>query len=67
MWCPRCNQGYVRKVRIRETGEVVHICEECDALWSAGKEVSASNFVDFSQYVQPLGLKGVWREVEVVE
>ncbi len=68
MLCPRCDeQGRVLKVRISASGEVAHLCEECDALWPDGVAVTKADFVDFSTYVKPLGLRGVWNEVVVLD
>ncbi len=63
MWCPRCDQGNVVKVRINKTGEVVHICEECEALWQTDVKVAPTGFVDFMTYVTPFGLEGNWSEL----
>lgn len=64
MWCPRCDQGKVWRVQIIKTGEVVHVCEECEALWPGQAEVSATGFIDFKTYVTPDGLKGAWSELK---
>lgn len=64
MICPRCNQDQVIKAVIKATGEIVHICPECDALWPYGSEIRASNFTDFSIYVKPKGLNGLWSELQ---
>lgn len=46
MLCPRCDQqGKVELVVIKKTGERVHLCDECDALWKEDDEVTKSNFV----------------------
>lgn len=67
MLCPRCDQqGTVFTVRINSTGELVNLCDECDALWPSGKPVRAADFVDFSTYVRPIGLKGHWTEITVL-
>ena len=63
MWCPRCDQGDVKKVRINATGEVAHVCDECEALWPIGVDVSSTGFVDFATYVKPSGLNGLWSEL----
>jgi hypothetical protein len=68
MKCPRCDQqGDVVVVVIKKTGERVHLCDQCDALWREGNEVTKANFVDFSTYVEQFGLHGTWQEVEVIE
>ncbi len=67
MLCPRCDgQGTVHEVRIRLNGEIARLCDECEALWREGTEVSASSVVDFSTYVRPLGLRGLFEEVEIL-
>ncbi len=63
MWCPRCDQGEVMKARIEKTGEIVHICEECEALWPSDVDVDAAGFVDFKTYVTKFGLEGTWSEI----
>lgn len=67
MLCPRCDQqGTVHTVRINTTGEIVHLCDECDALWPSGVGVTATGFLDFSTYVARFGLRGVWQEVTIL-
>ncbi len=67
MVCPRCDgQGRVVDVRILATHEHVRLCDECDAMWPDGTDLSITNFVDFTTYVKPLGLQGLWSEIEVV-
>ncbi len=65
MWCPRCDQGNIVKATILKNGEQIRICEECDAMWKAGDEVSDETFTDYSSYVEPLGLKGLWTELAI--
>ncbi len=67
MWCPRCDQGDVNKVRVNKTGEIVHVCEECEALWPSGIDVASTGFIDFKTYVTPLGLEGLWSELTELE
>ncbi len=63
MQCPRCGQGEVVRAKITATGEVVHICQECDALWPDGVRIESDNFIDFSTFVRPKGLQGLWSEL----
>lgn len=63
MWCPRCNQGYIREVRINALALDGFLCEECDALWLRRSDIGPSNFVDFSTFMEARGLKGLWSEV----
>ncbi len=44
-WCPRCNQGWVIPVKIRQTGLPIQFCLECEAVWWASvKELKAEHF-----------------------
>ncbi|MDG2471048.1 MAG: hypothetical protein P8M80_17330 [Pirellulaceae bacterium] len=67
MLCPRCDQqGQVELVVIKKTGERVHRCDECNALWQNGDEVMKSNFVDFSTHVAQFGVIDTWDEIETI-
>jgi hypothetical protein len=66
--CPRCDgQGIVHTARIIATGEIVHLCDECDAIWPNGVEVRLNTFLDFQTYVEQFGLKGLWSEIEILD
>jgi hypothetical protein len=65
MWCPRCDQGEIVKAKITATGEIVHVCQECDALWLDGIKIKGDNFKDFSAFVKPKGLQGLWSELQM--
>lgn len=68
MICPRCDgQGSVWLAKIIQSGELIQICDECDATWPEGTLVSSTTFVDFATYVQPLGLRGQWSEIELID
>ena len=63
--CPRCDgNGLVHLVQIKATAEVVHLCDECDALWPSGVAIQFDSFVDFSEYVKPIGLRGRYEEID---
>ena len=52
------------RMKILKTGETVHVCEECEALWPSNVEVASTGFIDFKTYVSTQGLKGLWSELE---
>jgi hypothetical protein len=65
--CPCCDgQGDVVTARIDKTEEVVYLCDECDTLWQLETDISSKPGVCFSQYVKPLGLKGLWTEITLL-
>jgi hypothetical protein len=67
MNCPRCQQGSIIKVRIVFNGEIVSLCDECDALWPEDHSITNINFFDFGEYVEKYGLSGRWDEIEILE
>jgi len=65
--CPLCEQvGTIDTVRINATGEIVHLCEECDALWPSGARIQMDTLKNFRDYVREFGLKGLWTEVTIL-
>jgi hypothetical protein len=66
MWCPRCDQGNVKRMKITATNETVHICEECDALWLPSVKIASTGFVDFHSYMVSIGRQGLWSELEEI-
>jgi ribosomal protein L37AE/L43A len=65
--CPRCQQGTVDLLRIRSTSEVIQVCAECEATWSAGAELGATSFRDLSAYLGERGLSPLGPELEEVD
>ncbi len=65
-WCPRCSQGWVITACTRVNGQIVRVCEECEALWPDDRLVQETNFEDMAAYLRTLGFKGEWTELEVM-
>jgi hypothetical protein len=52
--CPRCEgQGWLFPWKIK-AGKTVLSCDECDATWLVGEEISKQNFKDLLEYVLSL-------------
>jgi hypothetical protein len=66
-WCPRCNQGWIRKMRHRRSGEIVFVCEECEALWREGQAIENTGFQDLQAYFRAKGQSGDWSEMVMLE
>lgn len=64
--CPRCKQGWVCKVRYRQSGEVFFICEECEALWLENQPIATERFADFQTYFQTRGQRVGWQQMEML-
>ena len=65
MWCPRCEQGEIVRAGILNTGKEVYVCKECEATWFSAREISISTFVDFGTYMEAMGLRPLWDELDV--
>ena len=54
--CPDCEQGTVAHYRVEATGEVVQVCDGCDALWEADDELSSPSVSTVEHYLNLRGL-----------
>jgi len=54
-------------VRVNATGEMIFLCEECDAVWLSADAVGQSPWLDFGSYMSRFGLKGLWAEVTMLD
>lgn len=64
--CPLCGGAELMRAVVKQTGEQVSVCEECDALWIEPR-ISADNSLIFANYMQSKGLKPYWNELETGE
>ncbi len=68
MICPRCDeQGVVLKAEVRTTGEILHVCDECEATWFNIEAIGRDAFVDFSIYMEEIGLPPLWSSIYVLD
>ncbi|MEX5298431.1 hypothetical protein RCG67_06590 [Kocuria sp. CPCC 205292] len=54
--CPDCEYGTVAHYRVEATGEVVQVCDECDALWEAEEDLTAPSVTTIERYLSLRGL-----------
>ena len=64
--CPICGGAELMCAVVKQTGESVSVCEECEALWTEPR-ISADNARIFAEYMQSKGLKPYWNELETRE
>ncbi len=62
--CPRCNQGLLSCLKIKAAELTIFACEECDAIWFSSDLIGKEPHLDLSTYLESLGLKNGWAEVE---
>lgn len=61
--CPLCGSNEVSRSTVRQTGDIVRICEGCGALWTEPR-ISAENADTFTHYMESRGMKPYWNELE---
>jgi predicted RNA-binding Zn-ribbon protein involved in translation (DUF1610 family) len=65
-WCPGCDQGWIRRAKIKKKSVEVFVCEECETVWQSEPETSATCSGNLGQDMKADGLTGDWSELEVI-
>lgn len=67
VFCPFCEgQGIIDKAKIVGKDIEIYICEECDSMWKT-TNIQEDNCYNFHDFMNKIGLKGLWEELEEVE
>lgn len=67
VFCPFCDgQGLIDKANIKGKGIQIYICEECDTMWKT-PEIRKNNCDNFKKFMNSLGLKGYWEELDDIK
>ena len=61
--CPYCGQDWLKPARVRQTGAVILICEECDSVRISDDEEDDTNYSD---YAQANGFPALYDELEML-
>jgi len=64
-WCKECNQGWIRRFRLRTTGAELYSCDECEGAWPSPEDLAADGS-DRRSLLKRLGGTGDWEQVEPV-
>lgn len=67
VWCPRCDQGWVTRARVRGGAGPFRLCYECDTVWVGRKPHAGPPFLVLEEYLAPFGLDGIWSNIEVLD
>ena len=67
VYCARLDDGVVNRARVRQTGTIIYVCEECDATWLDGDAIRRDNWQDLQACLSTLGVQGRWSQLEDVE
>ena len=65
MQCPTCGEyGDLLHATIKETGQQVIVCTECDALWEHPEvRITADSMLDVGTFLTEAGLHAGWDEI----
>ena len=66
MLCPRCEQGDIVKARVISNDTRLFVCQECEASWFLYEDIGVKAFVDYGSYMEGLGLKPLWSELQII-
>ncbi len=67
-WCPRCEQGWLRRVRVTRIEQDLFSCDECDATWTDAGSICSPG-VDLQTFLVarfPDWLKGDSSDLTIV-
>jgi hypothetical protein len=62
--CPRCCQDYLIHAKIKATGEIVLVCDECEALWTEDQNPSVDYCYDMRTFLESKGIEACWESLE---
>lgn len=62
--CPRCEQSWLERAYIKSIGQVIFICEECEAMWEEGTILELSTFKDYGTYMEAKGYDSSWNHLD---
>lgn len=66
--CPRCDgQGLLDHIRLNSLNLEGYLCDECDAFWVKGEEITKETFKDFSTFLEEKKLKDNPLEVSFLD
>lgn len=43
MRCPKCDEGVIRKITFKKTGEDAYLCSNCETTWMIGENITANS------------------------
>lgn len=67
VYCPFCDgQGVIYKAKIKNTGLIIYICDECDTVWK-NTAIDEDSSLKFKDVMSDLGLQPLWSELEETE
>ncbi|MGW0931788.1 hypothetical protein [Streptomyces sp. NPDC002644] len=68
VWCPRCDQGWVVRRRVRGRGRDAGflVCRECDTVWERGLASNRGPFPLLEEHLGRLGVEPRWTSLDRV-
>ncbi|WP_404423071.1 hypothetical protein [Thalassospira australica] len=53
-------------MKVKKTGEMLKLCDECDATWKKDDPIDKKTFFDFETYMESQGITKAWDEVDFI-
>jgi len=66
-WCPRCDQGWVVRCRVRGESEIFLICDECDTVWTSGEPHKGPPYLILHDYMKQFGKEALWTHLDQLD
>ena len=63
-WCPRCDQGWIRRFQLAAANTEFLACDECDATWPSVDTIVPPG-TDRQSFLRSLGTTATWAELTV--
>lgn len=75
IFCPSCESdvnvklwsNVIQKATIIKNNQNVAICKACSLIWLHPDDIRRENALNYKEYMQSLGLKGLWQELKDVD
>ena len=62
--CRLCHgNGLIEQRRVLGTGELLWLCDECEAVWLSEASIPTDEYHQFGAFMRARGLSGLWNEL----
>jgi hypothetical protein len=65
--CVHCGQDWVRPYRKVDTGQVFHLCPECESVWLEGEDINSETECYLSEFLGGDDSGGNWGAIAPVD
>ena len=62
--CAICGQGWLRRMRVCLSRQLVLVCEECESTWLLVEQGPIGEPMALVAMLRSIGLRGLWSDLE---